>query len=294
MIHSIDKDCTIGIRYNRWSSIVFLFGVSVIAFIGCPLYLFFHGIHPGTIALSVGLCVGTVTAISAGYHRLYAHKTYRANPAYQFLMLAFGSAAFQQSALKWASLHRTHHQYTDTERDPYNIKKGFFYAHMGWILFYRRSVDYGNAKDLEASPLVMHQHRHFQLWAAGFGIVLPILIGALYGHTFEAFLFAVAARLAVVFQIVFFINSFAHTFGKLSYGEAVSARDNWLGAILTGGEGYHSFHHQFPNDYRNGVRWFHWDPSKWFIWSSGRLGWAWDLKRASESQILQIRSALAG
>lgn len=289
MIHASDKECTIGVRHNRWPSIVFLFGVSAIALVGCPIYLFFHGIQLGTVLLFIGMSVGTVIAITAGYHRLYAHKTYQANSLYQFFMLALGAATFQQSALKWSSLHRAHHQYTDTERDPYNIKKGFFYAHMGWILFYLRSIDYANVKDLEESRLIMHQHRHFQWWAVVFGIAMPVLIGAAYGNVREALLFGVAGRLFVVFQVVFFINSFAHTFGVSTYGTAESAKDNWVGAILTGGEGYHSFHHMFPNDYRNGVRWYHWDPSKWFIWTSNRLGWAWGLKRAPEPQILKAR-----
>lgn len=281
----VDKDCTIGIRHNRWPSIVFLAAISVIALVGCPLYLVRFGIRAETGWLFLGMCAATVTAITAGYHRLYAHGAYQANPIYQFFMLALGSATFQQSALKWASLHRTHHQFTDTERDPYNIKKGFFYAHMGWILFYLRSIDYSNVKDLEKSALVMHQHRHFQWWAIGFGVLLPALIGAAYGSVWEALLFGVAARMFVVFQITFFINSFAHTYGSAPFGEETSARNNWVGAFLTGGEGYHNFHHRFPSDYRNGVRWHHWDPSKWFIWTSSRLGWTWALRRTSKQQL---------
>lgn len=291
MTSETDKDCTIGVRHNRWPSIIFLVGISAIALIGCPIYLYFYDLHPGTIVLFWGLFVGTVLGITAGYHRLYAHKTYKANTLYQFILLALGAATFQQSALKWSSLHRTHHQYTDTERDPYNIKKGFFYAHMGWIMFYIRGIDYSNVKDLEASKLVMHQHRYFQTWALGFGVFLPALIGAIYGRLGEALLFGVAARMFVVFQVVFFINSFAHTFGKPTYDKNISARDNWLGAILTGGEGYHSFHHKFPNDYRNGVRWYHWDPSKWLIWIASQLKWTWSLKRAPERQILEARQA---
>ena len=284
-----EKDCTIGVRHNRWPSIIFLCGISAVALIVCPLYLIFYGIRPGTVLLFLGMCVSTVTAITAGYHRLYAHSAYRANAFYRFLMLAFGAATFQQSALKWASLHRTHHQYTDTERDPYNIKKGFFYAHVGWILFYLRSIDFSNVKDLEKSKLIMNQHRHFQLWAIGFGVVMPVIIGALYGQVLEALLFGVAARMFVIFQVTFFINSFAHSYGVDTFGGGTSARDNWIGAILTGGEGYHSFHHRFPADYRNGVLWHHWDPSKWFIWTAGRLGWAWDLKRTPPSRILEAR-----
>ena len=278
------KDCTIGVRHNRWWSIIFLYGISAVAVIGCPAYLIVHGgVHPGTVWLFAGMGAASLTGITAGYHRLYAHSTYQANAVYRFVMLALGAATFQQSALKWTSLHRTHHKYTDTERDPYNIKKGFFYAHMGWILFYRRTIDFSNVKDLKKSKLIMNQHQYFQWWALGFGVLMPAVIGILYGHLFEALLFGVAARMAVVFQVTFFINSFAHTFGKATHGTEISARDNWLGAVLTAGEGYHSFHHRFPNDYRNGVRWYHWDPSKWFIWTSSHLGWVWGLKRTSRN-----------
>ena len=160
---------------------------------------------------------------------------------------------------------------------------------MGWILFYRREIDFSNVADLEKSKLIMHQHRNFQLWAVSFGVILPTMIGVLYGHVLEAFLFGVVARLFIVFQVTFFINSFAHTFGTATFGQGISARDNWLGAILTGGEGYHSFHHRFPSDYRNGIRWYHWDPSKWFIWSSSLMKWTWALKRATKLQIKEAR-----
>ena len=282
-------DATVAIRFNRWPSILFLSGISILAIVACPIYFFFYGIKTATIILTWVLVFTTTLAITAGYHRLYAHTTYKAKPFYHFLYLALGAATFQQSALKWASLHRTHHRFTDTDRDPYDIKKGFFYAHMGWIMFWLRNIDYDNVKDLTKNPLLMRQHNHFQLWALGFGVAMPVLIGALYGGAFEALLFGVVGRLFIVFHITFFINSFAHSFGNPAYDKTISATDNWLGAILTGGEGYHSFHHRFPNDYRNGVRWYHWDPSKWFIWLSSHLGLTHDLKKAPNIQILEAR-----
>lgn len=284
------KDITVGIRFNRWPSILFLVGISLIAILGCPTYLYFYDLAPQTIVLTLFMMIGSTLAITAGYHRLYAHSTYKARKFYHAIMLALGSATFQQSALKWASLHRTHHQFTDTDRDPYNIKKGFFYAHMGWIMFWLRGIDYDNVKDLKKDALVMHQHNHFQLWALGFGIAMPALIGALYGRVFETILFGVAGRMFIVFQSTFFINSFAHTFGTATYDKSISAKDNWLGAILTGGEGYHSFHHRFPNDYRNGIRWYQWDPTKWFIWALSHLGCTWDIRRTPAELILKSRA----
>ena len=95
------------------------------------------------------------------------------------LALFFGAASFQQSALKWSSQHRDHHQYVDTDRDPYDISRGFWYAHVGWILFWKHPINYDNVKDLQQNALVMSQHKHYRLWSIGSGLILPLLIGAL-------------------------------------------------------------------------------------------------------------------
>jgi len=224
--------------------------------------------------------------ITVGYHRFLSHRAYDAGLFVKFCTLFFGAAAFEMSALGWCSQHRDHHKYVDTDKDPYDITRGFFYAHMGWIMFWLRNIDYDNVKDLKKDALIMHQHKHFQIWALGFGVIMPAIIGALYGHVIESLLFVVAARMFIVFHVTFFINSFAHTFGKATYDKSISAKDNWLGAILTGGEGYHSFHHRFPSDYRNGVKWYHWDPSKWVIAGMSFIGLTKGLKRATEFQIL--------
>jgi len=123
------------------------------------------------------------------------------------------------------------------------------------------------------------------------GIVLPLVIGVLSRDFWGAFFCGVVARVTLVFHSAFFINSFAHTFGTKPYDPDSSARDNWFGAVLTNGEGYHNFHHKFPNDYRNGVRWYHWDPSKWAIWILSQLGLAWDLRKTPMDQIREARIA---
>jgi len=226
-------------------------------------------------------------SITMGYHRLFAHPTYRASPAVQFLFLLFGAATFEESALKWSSQHRQHHLFTDTEHDPYGVNQGFWHAHIGWIMFWRHRTNYNNVKDLRRSRLVMHQHDHHPWWSVGGGLVLPMLIAWWIGHPLGGFIMVVCLRIVVVLHSSFFINSFAHTFGKRPYDSSQSARDNWLCALLTNGEGFHNFHHRFPMDYRNGYRWYHWDPSKWCIYLLSKLGLAWDLKRTSDRRITE-------
>lgn len=271
----------------------FIGGITLITLVGVPLYVGHFGISASEILLVVFYVMATGLSITVGYHRLFAHVTYKTGSLVRFILLFFGAAAFQQSALVWASQHRDHHRYTDAEADPYNAKKGFFWAHMGWMFFGNYKFVYTNAGDLVDSKLVMHQARYYPLWSLTSGLVVPVLIGALTGHALGAFILAVCFRTVFVHHGTWCINSICHTFGKATYDSRSTARDNWLTAFITFGEGYHSFHHRFPNDCRNGIKWYHWDPSKWIITLFEKLGIAWNVKRASEFRILDARITAA-
>jgi stearoyl-CoA desaturase (delta-9 desaturase) len=274
-----------------WKNVLFFAVTTGVALAGAPVYIYRFGVAPSEMLFFCFFMAVTGLGITVGYHRFFAHATYKARPVIKFLLLFFGAAAFEQSAYDWSSQHRDHHRYVDTESDPYSIKKGFWYAHIGWLLFWEHQIHYENAKDLARDPLVMHQHRYYLLWAAGSGILLPLVLGAWTGHLAGAFIFSVCLRLTLVYHFTFFINSICHMFGKATYDIYATAKDHWLIALLTYGEGYHNFHHRFPNDYRNGVRWYQWDPSKWLIALFWRLGLAWDLKRVSPFRILEARLA---
>ena len=277
------------VRKNNWVNIFFFSTTGLLGLIGAPLYLYHFGISVSEMILFVFYLVVAPLSITSGYHRLFSHVTYKANAFVRFLFLFFGAAAYEQSALKWASQHRDHHRFVDTERDPYNIKKGFFYAHIGWILFWGFPIHYENVKDLKRSRLISHQHRYYPAWSFTSGILLPLLIGTLTGHFMGAFFLSVCLRLALIHHATFCINSVCHTFGKATFDIYSSARDHWTTALITYGEGYHNFHHHFPADFRNGIRWYQWDPTKWTIVILAKLGLAWNLKRISKFQIMGAR-----
>jgi stearoyl-CoA desaturase (delta-9 desaturase) len=272
-------------RRIRWLGLVFFVFLHVVGIVGTPLYIYYYGITAPELALFFFFLIATGMSTTIGYHRLFAHGTFKAVPAVRFLLLLFGAATFEESALKWSSQHRQHHLFADTEHDPYGVDQGFWHAHIGWILFWRHRTNYDNVKDLRRSPLVVHQHEHHPWWSVGGGIVLPMSIGLWIGHPLGAFIMAVCLRIVIVLHSTFCVNSFAHTFGKKPYLRTQSACDNWLNALLTNGEGFHNFHHRFPVDYRNGIRWYHWDPSKWCIFLMSKAGLAWDLKRTSDQRI---------
>ncbi len=274
------------IRKLNWPTLSFFIVTTLVAVIGTPLYIQRYGLSLPQILLFLFYVGATGLSITVGYHRLYSHSTFKANPLIHFLVLFFGAAAFEQSALTWSSGHRDHHRYVDTDKDPYSIKKGFWYAHIGWMTLWQQQPDYNNSKDLMKNGLLMNQHRLYVLWGVGAGIVLPVVLGALAGNALGGFILSVCLRLTFVYHATFCINSVCHTFGKPTFDFRASARDNWFAALLTNGEGYHSFHHRFPTDYRNAIRWYQWDPSKWAIRALSFLGMAWDLQKVSRFSIL--------
>jgi stearoyl-CoA desaturase (delta-9 desaturase) len=232
----------------------------------------------------------TIFSISAGYHRLFSHRTYEAHPVLRFLLLAIGAGAYQNSVLAWAADHRRHHARTDSDLDPYSAKRGFWYSHMGWVL---RKADPGikptPVRDLERDPLVMWQHRYYAYIATVVGVGLPVLLGALLGDAWGGFIVGGAVRLLVCFHCTFAINSVAHLVGAQPYSDKSSARDSFLTALISMGEGYHNFHHTFPSDYRNGVRAHHFDPTKWTLRALAMVGLAKNLRRTSRATVVRAR-----
>jgi stearoyl-CoA desaturase (delta-9 desaturase) len=273
-------------RY-RWPSIFFIGLITVATLVFCPIFLWQRSLTEAEIAFFAFYALASSFSITLGYHRLFSHVAFKAAWPVRLFVLFFGGAAFEKSAMAWAALHRLHHRYTDTDRDPYNIERGFFYAHVGWILIDGQRYDYSNVRDLAKDPLILHQDRYYQLWSHVAGLVIPLLVGAWIGGWAYAILFPVAARIFLVLNSAFCINSVAHTFGERAFDPGSSARDHWLGVILTNGEGYHNFHHRFPGDYRNGVRWFHWDPTKWLIWLFSLVSLTSKLNRTSAAAILR-------
>ncbi len=239
--------------------------------------------------------MATGLSITLGYHRLFSHLTFQASPIVKFLVLLFGTAAFEGSALVWVADHRRHHKFVDHDDDPYDITKGFFHAHIGWLLF-RTGPDTPLTwvRDLQKDRLVMWQHRFYIPLAFLVGFGMPTLIGYCYGGgsaALGALLLAGVARIVFVHHMTFCINSLCHWIGSRPYSSKCTARDSLLMAFFTFGEGYHNFHHEFQHDYRNGVKSWQFDPTKWSIWILNKLGLASDLRTVPEDKILKAQIA---
>lgn len=277
----------------NWANAIFLITTPIASIIGISILLWKDKLHWGTWILFGAMAIATGFSITAGYHRLFTHRSYEARWPARLFFLIFGAASFENSAKYWCSDHREHHEHVDQEEDPYNIKKGFFHAHIGWIFFKKvPPPSFENVADLMRDPLIRFQDRHYYWIAVAAGFLLPMGIGSLWGDPWGGLFLAGIARVVFNHHATFLINSFCHFVGRQPYSDKDSSKDSWLMAFLTYGEGFHNFHHSFQADYRNGYRFYHWDPTKWMIWVLAKLRLAKNLRRIPLEKIRLARIRL--
>ncbi|GJM14542.1 MAG: acyl-CoA desaturase [Pseudohongiella sp.] len=271
-----------------WTNMLLFSLTPALALLLVPLYGYFYGydlFEWGVFALFMVFCGMSITA---GYHRLWSHKTYHAHPILRLIFALGGACALQNDVLHWASDHRRHHRHVDdNDLDPYSAGRGFWFSHIGWILrdYKGTGDDFSNVKDLQQDPIVRWQHRHYLSLVLFTNIGFPALIGYLHGDIIASLLLAGLLRLVLSQHATYFINSLAHMWGKQPYSRDHTARDNTVLALITYGEGYHNYHHTFQWDYRNGVKWWHYDPTKWMIKICSWIGLTKNLKKCTPLQI---------
>lgn len=272
-------------RIKHWDNFGFIAGYHLLLLFLIPSYIS-HFSWSSLVLCGVTYILGGF-AITAGYHRLFSHRTYKASPVFECLNLFFATLAIEASALQWSNDHRMHHTHVDTDQDPYNIHRGFFYAHIGWLFVHHVPIIDSNVMDLKKNPRVMFQYKHMLLLSlVSNGLVFGI--GCLFMHPVAALFAGVLLRVFLIHHCTWFINSLAHMWGSKTYAKELTAVDNGLLAFLTFGEGYHNYHHALANDYRNGVRWFHFDPTKWLLWTCSKIGLVSDLRRVHKIRLQKI------
>ena len=268
-----------------WVSFGFISIYHLLLLIMLPLYLMNTMPSWSLIGWTLALIVGSLMSITAGYHRLYAHKTYRANKLVEWVLLLFGTLATQGSVLQWAHDHRLHHKHVDTDKDPYSAPRGFWYSHLLWMFEKNEPLNERYLKDLIQDKVLRFQHRWYGWTMAIVNILAVLLLAWITGDLIGAFVIGFLVRLFIVHHSTWFINSLCHMWGAQPYSSEHTAVNNFILAFLTYGEGYHNYHHTFAGDYRNGVRWYQFDPAKYMIWLMSKVGLTWDLKRTDPLMI---------
>lgn len=272
----------------RWLNL-FVLGLPIVVCLTLvPWYGFTHGYDFYEWTWFFVLLAFCEMSITAGYHRLWSHASYKAHPLLRVIFALGGACALQNDCITWASDHRRHHRHVDdNEKDPYSARRGFWYAHFGWMIrdYPVTRSELSNVKDLEKDPILVWQRKHYLVLLLLMNLGLPALLGWLHGDIWGSLLLAGFLRLVVSQHFTYLINSAAHFWGKQTYDPQQTARDNWFVALLTFGEGYHNYHHTFAWDYRNGVKWYHYDPTKWLIKLCSWLKLASGLRSCSRYRI---------
>lgn len=272
----------------NWVPAIVLISTPILALLIVPYYLWTHTVSWQVWAVFFFFMAWNGLSITAGYHRLWAHRTYQAHPIVKWFLLIGGTLAVQSSVFDWCSGHRVHHRHVDDViQDPYSAKRGFWFSHIGWMLrnYPSGQFDYKNIPDLKADPILVAQHKYYGLWVMLANLGLPALAGWLVGDVVGTLVLAGLLRLVLSHHFTFFINSLCHMFGTRPYTDTNTARDNPILALFTWGEGYHNYHHYFQYDYRNGVKWWQYDPTKWLIYGLSKIGLTSELKRVPDVSI---------
>ncbi|MDP9152240.1 MAG: acyl-CoA desaturase [Myxococcota bacterium] len=246
------------------------------------LLVFFVPFSGRMLALAVAGYLLRMWAVTAGYHRYFAHRSYRTSRVFQLILAVLGTTAMQNGPIWWASVHRRHHKHADTPDDPHSPEtRGFWYAHIGWNFdrLRPRADERTNVADLVRYPELRFVDSHE--W-------LPILvyaftcfaIGGLSGVVWGF----VVSTLAV-FHCTMLVNSLSHMWGSRRYDTADQSRNNGILALLTLGEGWHNNHHHCMSSVRQGFFWWELDATYYALRALALLGIVWDLREPSAAAL---------
>lgn len=250
------------------------------------LAVFFVGISAVAVLMALALYLIRMFAITAFYHRYFAHKSFKTTRPVQFLFALIGASATQRGPLWWAAHHRQHHRHADQPADPHSPKQGFFWSHMGWFL---------SGKHYQADyKLVPDWQRFSELrWLDRYDLAVPVLLalalfilGVLLEKYFpgsgtsgwQMLVWGYFISTVVLLHATLLINSMAHCLGKKRYQTADESRNNLFLALLTLGEGWHNNHHHYPASARQGFYWWEVDISYYILKLMQKSGLIWDVR----------------
>ncbi|XP_063243801.1 acyl-CoA Delta-9 desaturase-like [Bacillus rossius redtenbacheri] len=250
------------------------------------VYLIFTSARLATVLWAVLVAMLGAVGVTAGAHRLWCHRAYKAKWPLRLLLAVLQTMAFQNHIYEWVRDHRVHHKFSDTDADPHNSKRGFFFSHMGWLMLRKHPAvkERGSTvdmSDLDTDPIVVWQRRTYLVVMPLLCFVLPAWLPVrLWGEEpWTAWYVAAIFRYMLSLHITWLVNSAAHVWGTRPFDKNISATENLPVALAAFGEGWHNYHHAFPWDYKAAeLGDYRANLSTAFIDLFARLGWAYELR----------------
>ncbi|MDT7778425.1 MAG: hypothetical protein QOC99_937 [Acidobacteriota bacterium] len=251
------------------------------------LLVVWTGVSVFAVVICLSLYVVRMFAITAGFHRLFAHRTYRTGRLFQFLMAFVGTASYQKGPLWWSAHHRSHHLHTDTERDLHSpITRTLWHSHVGWFLTRESQVtDRKLIPNLLKYADLRFLDRYYSLPPLLLAVSMFLLGAALerYAPSFgtsgwQMLIWGFFVSTVLLYHGTFTVNSLAHIFGSRRFATDDNSRNNLFVALITLGEGWHNNHHHYPSSERQGFYWWEIDVSHYTLRALSWLGIVWDLR----------------
>ncbi|XP_060525224.1 acyl-CoA Delta-9 desaturase-like [Cylas formicarius] len=273
-----------------WRNIIIFAYLHAVAVYG--VYLIFTSAKLATTIYAIILYQLGGFGITAGAHRLWSHRAYKAKWPLRILLTIFNTLAFENSVIEWSRDHRVHHKYSETDADPHNAKRGFFFSHMGWLLCKKHPEVKSKGKnidmsDLYADPILRFQHRYYMIVMPLTCFIVPVVIPMYcWGETFVNSFCLNIFRYVFTLHATWLVNSAAHLWGQKPYDRFINPAENLVVSVLALGEGWHNYHHTFPWDYKTSeLGKYSVNFSAALIDFFAKIGWAYDLKTVSEDMI---------
>ena len=263
----------------NWPSSIPMFAIH-----GLCLLAIVTGVTWQSLVLCAVLYFGRMWFITAGFHRYFAHRSYKTNRVFQFVLAFGGGTAAQKGALWWASHHRDHHRFSDTERDVHSPLKGFWWSHIGWILCDKyKGWDPDSIKDFNKYPEIRFLTKHD--WIPPWTVAIASYLIAGWPGLIVGFFWSTV----LLWHGTFTVNSLAHVMGRRRYATTDTSRNSALIALWTGGEGWHNNHHHYQASARNGFFWWEYDPTYYGLKLLSWVGVVRDLKTPPERALAAAR-----
>ena len=239
------------------------------------------GVHLVDILIAIGLYGVRMFGITAGFHRYFSHRSFKTSRVFGFILAFLGQTSAQSSVLWWAGTHRHHHRYSDLPKDVHSpVKRGFWFAHVGWIFTERyQGTNLELIPDFAKYPELRWLDRHPFLPAIMLAVLVLICAG--WSGLVVGFFWSTVAS----WHSVFSINSLAHVWGRKRYVTGDQSRNNWLLALLTLGEGWHNNHHHYQSSVRQGFRWYEIDMTYYVLKAFSAVGLVWGLRTPPRSVV---------
>lgn len=293
------EEVSLGVRIGTLAVIIFPFIGIVVA----PFIVWGWGFTWVDLGIMLGFYVLTMLGITVGFHRLFTHASFETPTFVKIIFGALGSMAIQGSLFDWVSMHRRHHQHSDTANDPHSphhqgrglwgILCGAWHAHIGWFFKPEPTNMARYIKDLRNSRALRVVNALFPLWIV-LTLLLPALLGGLLSLSWRGALTGLIwggfVRLFLVHHVTWSINSACHLWGRRPHASKDHSRNNFIFGVLAMGEGWHNTHHAFPRSARHGLRWWEIDGSYWVIHMLSWLGLAWGIRLPAPEAIRAAES----